>query len=120
MLELLGDRRNVIGGDPQVDWFEAALAQEAQQRRTVGVVDLARGERVERSGELVAGREHSDPRARVYRDRADSLARQHAEVRWPQLVASVNQDLTHRDVRAGTADELLDRDRASYQHAEAV
>ncbi len=113
-----GEGRAVVGGDAEAEGLGAELLAGVGEQGLVAVVDLSRSERFAGGDDLVAGREHADPRPAVH-DRGGAADRgEHPGLARAEGDAGAQDDLAAGDVRAREGDHAARRDRsADQQHA---
>jgi hypothetical protein len=103
-LERLEQRLAVVADDREAVRGRARLARHRGQRVAVRVADLAGRELGAGLGELVAGRDHHDPRPRVHEHAAEAHRGAHPDVGRAEPAARGEHDVACADVLAGEAD----------------
>ena len=112
------DGRFVVGDDAEVDRVAARLLRHRDERRPVGVADLARPQGTAVVDQLVAGGQDADAGPAEHRHTPVAQAGQHAEVAGPEHGEGLERDLARGEIlTCGTdvvtwAGGLADHDEA--------
>ena len=100
----LAERLDVVAHDPRHHRHRAHLPERAEDQRRVRVPHLPERRRLRRRHELVAGRQHDDPWARVYERCRVTGDREEAELGSAEALARRDEDVAFADVLAVRAD----------------
>ena len=111
-----GDGRLVVAHEPEVDRLEPVLGEQGEQRAPVRLADLPRPERGAVGDQLVAGRQHADPRTAVGGHLEHADGGQHPEVPGGELLPRAEDDVADTHVVAGGTDVVAGSRRALDGH----